>query len=368
MPCPRRYAPLLASAAACLAAAGCSHEALTAVYPEADLRPPALLEAGPTGSRTFLLRFDEAVTPVEGSLASEPRADLGCRSEAESLVVEFASDQSPGADYALSGEVEDPCGNRTRFLVRFAGWNDRAPKLRLSEVQTGKNSSKTNPHRDFVELEVLADGNVGGEELSWASSVKTATYRFPGIEVKKGDFLVLHLAPEGIAAEVDELGSDLSASGGIDAGAAGRDLWCAAMGLPDASGALALAIRPGSPPIDGLFYADDTKTGALAESKLTEMLAALSSAGAWPLSGAAPTWADGVQWSGSTAKSMCRSLPGAGPASWYVGAAGAQSPGAANSAPPSAAPAAKASVAEALAARAVTGKSKAVKAVKVRSR
>jgi hypothetical protein len=336
---PRLLAPILALA--CLAAASCSHESSVAVYPAADLRPPELLEAGPTGSRSFLLRFDEAVMPVADSLACEPKAELSGRAEAESLVVEFTSDQSAGADYALEGEVEDSQGNRTRFLVRFAGWNDRAPSLLLSEVQTGKNSSKTKPHRDFVELEALADGNLGGEELSWASSVKTATYRFPGIEVKKGDLIVLHLAPEGIVEEVDELGPDLSASGGIDSSGTGRDLWCASMALPDASGALALAIRPGSPPYDGLFYADDSKTGALGEGDVKDMLAGLSSAAAWPLSGRDPTWADGLQWSGSTAKSMCRSGPGKGAASWYVCASGAQSPGSANA--PLVAAAAKAS-------------------------
>jgi hypothetical protein len=328
MPMSRRLIPLLALA--CLAAAACSHAGSVAVYPAADLRPPELLEAGPTGARSFLLRFDEAVTPVADSLDCKPEAELFGRAEAESLVVEFASDQAAGADYSLAGEVDDAHGNRTRFLVRFSGWNDRAPPLLISEVQTGKNSSKTKPHRDFVELEALADGNLGGEELSWASSVKTATYRFPGIEVKKGDFIVLHLAPEGIAEEVDERGSDLSASGGIDSSATGRDLWCASMALPDASGALSVAIRPGSPPFDGLFYADDSKAGALGEGDVKDMLADLSSAAVWPLAGRDPSWADGFQWSGSTAKSMCRSGPGKGAASWYVCASGAQSPGFAN--------------------------------------
>ncbi len=323
------FLALSSSLVACLAV-GCSQEASVAALPVADLRPAELLEAGPTGPRGFLLRFDEAVAPVAGSLACEPVAELAGRAEGTSLILSFAQDQAPGADYSLAGEVEDLHGNRTRFLVRFAGWNDRAPPLLISEVQTGKNGSKTKPHRDFVELEALADGNIGGEELSWASSVKAATYRFPSIEVKKGDYIVLHLAPEGIAEEVDELGSELAASGGVDSSATGRDLWCAAMGLPDASGAIALSIRPGSPSVDGLFYADDSKTGAVGEGEAAKLVSALSAAGAWKLAGAAALWSDGVQWGGSTARSMCRSGPGVGPAGWYICASGAQSPGAAN--------------------------------------
>jgi hypothetical protein len=343
MPCPRALDRLLtlafaiaSLAAACLAAAGCSPDSSAALYPSADLRPPGLVEAGPAGSRVVLLRFDESVTLVAGSLAVEPDAEVRGHAEGERLVVDFDSDQKPGADYSLVGEVEDGCGNRTRFLVRFTGWNDRAPRLLLSEVQTGKNSSKTKPHRDFVELEVLEDGNVGGEELSWSSSVKSATYRFPGIDARKGDFIVLHLAPEGIPEEKDELGVELSSSGGVDATATGRDLWCAAMALPDENGIISLALRPGGPPVDGLFYADDAKSGALGAGRLAGALSALVLAGIWPLSDSEPAWTDGVPWSGSTARSLCRSGQGNGPSAWYIGASGAQSPGSPNGAAPAA--------------------------------
>ena len=318
---------LVATATMALACAGCSQNQVAAIYPTADLRPPSLLEAGPADPRRVVLRFDEAVKPVEGSFASEPQAELSCLAGDRDLVVAFASDQSPGADYALVGEVDDRCGNRTRFLLEFVGWNDRAPPLRLSEAQCGKNASKTRPHRDFVELEALADGNIGGEELSWASSAKSASYRFPAVELRKGDFVVVHLAPEGLPEEVDELGADLSASGGADSSPTGRDLWCSALPLPDESGAIALSLRPGAAPIDGLFYAADGKSGALSAGGLASLVSALASAGAWPLAGAMPAWEDAFRWKSSTAKSICRSGPASGPEAWYVAAAGGQSPG-----------------------------------------
>jgi hypothetical protein len=328
---------LFSSALACLVLTGCSPATAAAVYPSADLRPPGLLEAGPSDAKSLVLRFDETVKPVDGSLFASPPSTLSGRAEGERLLVAFDSAQSPGADYALSGEVEDLGGNRTRFLVRFAGWNDRAPPLRISEVQTGKNGSATRPHRDFIELEALAEGNIGGEELSWSSSVKTTSYRFPGIEVKKGDYIVLHLSPEGKAEEVDELGSDCGLSGGIDATASGRDLWCSTLALPDSSGIIALALRPGEKAIDGLFYAEAGKSGALGTSDLASGLSSLAEAGIWPLSGESPSWEDGFGWKASGAKSMCRSASTTasirGKAAWYITAAGAQSPGAANAGP-----------------------------------
>jgi hypothetical protein len=237
---------------------------------------------------------------------------------------------SPGADYALAGEVEDGSGNRTRFLVRFTGWNDSAPRLRLSEVQTGKNSSKTKPHRDFVELEALADGNIGGEELLWSSSVKSASYRFPSAEVKQGDFIVLHLAPEGLDEERDETGSDLAASGGVDASGTGRDFWCKAMPLPDESGAIAISLRPGEAPYDGFFYADEGKSGAIAEGKLFDLIGIMAKSLAWPVSVESASWEDGFNWKASTAKPICRSESTQGPSAWSLGASGTQSPGKVN--------------------------------------
>jgi hypothetical protein len=315
---------------ACILIVACTQNPQAAIYPSADFRPPGLIEALPANSKSVVLVFDESVVSVSGSLAIEPTVGVSCRAEDKKLLVDFGSGMSPGADYALGGEVEDGSGNRTRFLVRFSGWNDRAPSLRLSEVQTGKNSSKVKPHRDFVELEALADGNLGGEELSWSSSVKSASYRFPGAEVKKGDFIVLHLAPEGLDEERDEIGSDLAASGGIDSSGSGRDFWCKTMPLPDESGAVAISLRPGEAPYDGLFYADEGKSGAIADGKLADLIGLMAKSQAWPLSGENASWEDGFIWKASTSKSICRTSSANGPSAWSGGASGKQSPGRAN--------------------------------------
>lgn len=291
---------------ACALLLACAQNPQAAVYPTADFRPPGLVEALPGGSKSVALVFDEPVISVSGSLAIEPSATVSCRAEDKKLFVDFDSVMSPGADYALAGEVEDGSGNRTRFLVRFSGWNDRVPRLRLSEVQTGKNSSKAKPHRDFVELEALADGNLGGEELSWSSSVKSASYRFPSAEVKKGDFIVLHLAPEGLEEERDEIGSNLATSGGVDASGSGRDFWCKTMPLPDESGAVAISLRPGEAPYDGLFYVDEGKSGAIANGKLADLIGLMAKSQAWPLSGSSASWEDGFSWKASTSKPICR--------------------------------------------------------------
>jgi len=306
------------------------------LLPPSDLSPPVLLDAGPTGSRGFAVRFDEDVEAVEGSFALEPQGiALSPVVQGARLDIAFSADQEPGKDYSLAGEVQDGHGNHSRFLIGFVGWNDRVPTLRLSELQTAKNSSTLHPHRDYIELAVLSAGNMGGVELEWSSSVKTYSYRFPGVEVEDGERIVLHLAPESIAEERDETGTDLALSGGVDATAAGRDLWSGAGGLPDQSGVVALLRRPGGDIADGLFYGADDKSGPLAEDKIAATLRCLVDAGIWSCAGAVPAWEDAFRWHPSVSRSLNRRADWAcGASGWYLSDSSGQTPGAANQPPP----------------------------------
>ena len=303
-----------------------------AALPESDFRPPSLLEAGPSDGRTFSVLFDEAIKPVAGSFGLEPAAgELSASAEGSMLRLDFSEEALPGLDYCLAGEVEDGSGNRCRFVLSFTGYNSRPALLSISEIQPQKNSSTKAPHRDYAEFLVLEAGNLGGLELSWASSTKLMVYRFPAAEVLAGDFVVLHLAPEGLASEVDETGGDLAVSGGIDATATARDFWSGAGGLPDESGALSLRTRPGGPSQDALFYGADDKSGAVADGKLADLLSAVGGEGAWVFAGKA-AWEDAFRWHPSAARSIYR-IEGAdtqGAADWLVSEASGQTPGAPN--------------------------------------
>jgi hypothetical protein len=194
---------------------------------------------------------------------------------------------------------------------------------RFRRARTAPRRSRTGTSSS---CEALADGNVGGEEVVLDELGQVRDLSLPRHRVKKGDFIVLHLAPEGIPAERDELGSDLSVSGGVDAIRDGRDLWCASMGCPTRAGPCRPALRPGSPPMDGLFYADDSKSGALSDDKLADMLSTLSSGGAWPLSGSFARLG-GWRSAGTARPNRSAARAAQGPSAWYVTASGGQSPG-----------------------------------------
>ncbi|MCE1195952.1 hypothetical protein LWX53_05580 [bacterium] len=321
----RFFAPTVL--AACVLAS-CSPEAGEILMPAGDIRPPAILEAGQRSPGTFEVLFDEDISPVGERFAFDPGGVTATpRSEGASLKIALEPRVGAGVPCSLCGEAKDAAGNVTRFLFTFVGYNERPAKLRLNEVQTGKNSSASNPRRDYVEFLAEEGGDLGGVFVQWASAAKLASYAFPPCEVSKGSVIVLHCAPEGVPSEVDEAGADLGASGGVDASASGRDFWTQAGGLPDETGVIVLRDREADPPRDGLFYAASTKTGAIDSAKLLAAFSELSGAGLWAAS-SPPAWEDGFAWKSSSSRPLHRSGGGKeGKEAWYVGESGTQSPG-----------------------------------------
>jgi len=324
---PRPRCALLILGLLSLAAAACVPPGIeNAVL--GDIRPPIVKNAGLENAREFVLEFDEPVQVRGEGFSAEPKDILASVKSSEDRVsISFEPQPTPGEVVTLAGNVQDMCGNTTHVQVQFKGYNDRPAALVLSEIQTAKNTSKKTPHRDYIELYAKTAGNLGGMSVQWASSTKAMRYDFSPCEVKAGEVVVLHLAPEGIADERNELGNNLGLSGGVDASPEGRDFWSDAGGLPDASGAVSVYQREGAPPIDGLFYAESSKTGALESPKLIALVQGLSDAGLWRLD-APPKWENAFLWKPSTTKPLLRStMTTFGAEAWSVGESGTQSPG-----------------------------------------
>ncbi len=318
---------MLATLAALCGMIGCSAPSMgNMVF--GDIRPPIVKNAKLSSGGKFIIEFDEPVSVHPDSFSVSPDS-LSSHAEGSgsTIAISFEPPPSPGECVTLGGNVQDLVGNSTRIQVQFKGYNERPAGLVISELQLAKNTSKRAPHRDYIELYVVREGNLGGMSVQWASTVKRMRYDFPPCEVKAGEVIVVHCAPEGVPLEVDETGSDLAHSGGIDATTTGRDLWSNAGGLPDGSGAIAVYAREGEDPLDGVFYAESEKSGAMDSSKLSSLVQELVDAGVWDL--AAPlNWEGALHWKPSTAKSLVRlTLEKRGVAVWGVSESGGQSPG-----------------------------------------
>jgi hypothetical protein len=308
-------------------ALSCSPDSAAILMPAGDIRPPSILEAGQKASGCFEILFDEAVHPVEGSFGFIPAASSASpQVQGSRLAIAIVPAVEAGLRCFLSGEVEDDSGNSLRFVFEFVGYNDHPAKLRLDEVQTGKNSSASNTHRDYIEFLAESSGSLGGIHVRWASSTKAMEYIFPPCSVSTGEYIVLHCAPEGLVTEVDEKGTDLTLSGGVDSSSSGRDFWTSSGGLPDETGLIVLREREESPAIDGLFYAAEDKSGEIESGKISAELESLVAAGIWACS-ATPRWEDALLWKYSSARPLLRGTEGE-KRGWRVGESGSQSPGA----------------------------------------
>ncbi|MDP2792082.1 MAG: hypothetical protein Q8O15_10055 [Rectinemataceae bacterium] len=316
--------------------AACSPNPSEIFLPVGDIKPPSLIKAGQSGPDAFEILFDEDVEPVVGSFGFLPENTVAKPGAVGSLLrVSLEPSAQPGEACSLSGEARDASGNTTRFLFSFVGYNGNPATLRLNEVQPGKNSSASNLHRDYIEFVAVEKGNLGGVQVQWASSVKVMSYLFPPCDVAKGEIVVLHCTPEGIPGEVNETGSDLRLSEGVDASAAGRDFWTDSGGIPDETGLILLRPREGHPPVECLFFASSAKTGAVDALKLCSLLEEAAKESLWPCS-SPPLWEEGFLWKSSSSKPLHRRLEGGvGQDQWYCGDSGTQSPGFASASKPS---------------------------------
>ena len=296
--------------------------------PVGDIQPPSIVDARQKSPGAFEIVFDEAVKPLRNSFSFTPVVTAALPSSSGcTLTVTLSPPVEAGGDCLLSGEAQDTAGNTTRFLFSFVGYNDNPALLRLNEVQTGKNSASSNQHRDYMEFIAEKGGNLGGIHVQWASAVKLMSWTFPSCEAAKDSIIVLHCAPESIPEEKNEVGSDLSLSGGVDASSGGRDFWTVSGGIPDETGLILLRPREGDPPADGIFFGSTDKAGVVEAEKLVDLLDEMRSEGCWPTS-SPPQWEEGFLWK-STASRPLHRRPGGGNGAegWYVGEPGSHSPG-----------------------------------------
>ena len=104
-----------------------------------------------------------------------------------------------------------------------AGGIQEAALLQINELRTEYTNSGTRP--EYIEFKAIKGGNLGGMKLHIMNDAQEPfIYAFPPINVEKGEYITLHLRNlEGGC--IDELGKDLSLSGGADSCPTARDLW-----------------------------------------------------------------------------------------------------------------------------------------------
>lgn len=159
-----------------------------------------------------------------GSIDVEARAD----EDGKNFTLIMSQATEIGKSYEVYGIAEDEVGNSLTFCIPFIGYNSMVPRVIITELQVkyAKGSSKGNTiyRGEYVEFLALEDGNLAGLVLESASDGRDKSYRFPAIEVSKGEVFLVHLrtVDEGC---VNEDGDDLSLATAPHSAEGIRDLW-----------------------------------------------------------------------------------------------------------------------------------------------
>ncbi len=294
-------------------AVSCVPEPVAAVFAAADLRPPAVASWGPAGGAEVVIVFDEEVEAAGAGFASTPGPGIAATRVGEdgrSVIVMLDGPLLPGAAYAVSGVVSDAAGNLSSFVLPYWGFNPDPPRLVINELIT----EGTSTHPDALELFVIEGGNCAGLAFFVGSPEDfDVRYLFPALLAEAGDYIILHLKPQELEAEIDE-GDDKVASGGIDSNPGAWDLWYRGGdgALSGKNSALSLCASPRGAVLDAVLYSErtvesDTNYGGFGTAVLRDRVAALVAAGAWSGSDP-PRPEDCARSAGTTStRSICRS-------------------------------------------------------------
>ena len=307
--------------------AGCGRtvwEELVKLNPE-DLAPPQIQEVLAQDRRTVEIRFDKETWVETGSLCLAPGLPVaGVEDGSRAVKIRLSEDGKAGIRYTCEATVRDAKGNSLSFLYHFYGFNDRIPGLLINEFITTASTTVTT----MAELAVLSDGNLGGVTFfEGTKSYADKTFVFPSLEVKAGDFILLHFKPMGTAGELDEVNRKDEASAKGSSPAA-WDFWARDTGnLSEDNDILSLYDNPEGRLLDGILYTTKLyepgmKYNGFGTSLMLNKVKELVAGGGWKTASAEPYPADGFNSDKATAtRSICRSSKSAdtnSPADWHI--------------------------------------------------
>jgi len=160
-------------------------------------------------------------------LTMDPELPIESIENGSTVRIKLAETQVPGKLITADMVAEDEKKNSINVLVSFRTRNDRMPDLIINELCTEYASVTAGKKAEFIELKMKSAGNLGAMRLCIAgnsNASKETIYEFSPVEVKKDDYVVLHLRtfdPESI----DEHGSNLAESKGLNSSPGARDFW-----------------------------------------------------------------------------------------------------------------------------------------------
>jgi hypothetical protein len=289
---------------------------------------PVFLSCKADSPSAITFRFSLPVTLVSAHF--EPALEIVSVTNGDAITFTLGTEERGGELISADVLVEDEHKNTLNVLLQFRSRNDRLPDFLITELRT----EASKPKGEFVELNMLGDGNLGALRL-FAATNDEPLFEFPPVEVKKGEYVVIHLRTYE-EAMVDETGSSLSASQGTEALATARDFW-----IPESKERLrktdaVYLMDQDDRIIDAVLFTETPGSWGKNSGALEKAAELFGEQGVWlAQNGAVPAPEDAVS---STATTATRSISrdesrkdDNTAADWYITATSGATPGKANS-------------------------------------
>ena len=232
------------------------------VMPIAETEPDAIQQGASvsetvrqTAAETESVEADSSEQVVTVPDDENPAESVNAGNSPAEYLVFFEKPLEPSVEYILYAVAEDERNNTLSFSVGFYGLNDNLAELLLSEIRTDMTKTKV----EFVELFALKSGNTGGMVLECCNGSKKLEYVMPAVDVKAGDYIVVHLRSIEDSC-TDELES-YDKCKATDCSDTAVDLWVEGNTKQvSKNGCVVLRERTGSAPCDIICFLESSKT------------------------------------------------------------------------------------------------------------
>jgi len=157
----------------------------------------------------------------------EPKLEVDSVENGSTVKVKLKEKSGSGKLITTDILAEDEKKNTVNVLVSFRTRNDRMPDLVINEICTESASAAAGKKEEFIEFKTKTAGNLGAMRVvinGNSNAAKQTIYEFSPVDVKKDEYIVLHLRTYNSASK-DEYTNALDESVGINASPTARDFW-----------------------------------------------------------------------------------------------------------------------------------------------
>jgi hypothetical protein len=186
---------------------------------------PVFLNCRAVSEKEVEFEFSSPVSVT--SLNFDPEIKIVSIENGNVVKVQLEETQEPGRLIYVDLLAEDERKNTVNVLAQLRARNNRMPKLVINEICTEYSNAAAGKKEEFIEFKIKSAGNLGAMRvviIGNSSAAKQTIYEFSSVEVKKDEYMVLHLRTFD-AASKDEYTSALDESRGVNASPTARDFW-----------------------------------------------------------------------------------------------------------------------------------------------